>query len=66
VVAATASSLPRQASAPCGVIARALSGNHWSQQMPAPRRAYAVSHTRKRVSPREKWNCHASGMWLLR
>ena len=32
-------------------IARAHSGNHWSQQMPTPMRPNAVSHTLKPVSP---------------
>ena len=41
-------------SAPSSAMARALSGNHWSQQMPTPMRANSVSQTRKPVSPGEK------------
>ncbi len=38
-------------SAPSRAMARAASGNHWSQQMPTPMVPWAVSHTRKPVSP---------------
>ena len=38
-------------SAPLSARQRAVSGNHWSQQMPTPMRAYRVFHTRKPVFP---------------
>ncbi len=38
-------------SAPINAIARALSGNHWSQQIATPTRPWRVSQTRKPVSP---------------
>ena len=38
-------------SAPCSAMARAASGNHWSQQMATPMVANLVWNTLKPVSP---------------
>ncbi|MOA17435.1 hypothetical protein D3C78_1376950 [compost metagenome] len=43
-------------SAPINARQRAVSGNHWSQQIPTPMRPNAVSQTRKPVSPGLKYS----------